>query len=301
MIISAEQLSAFQAVAREKSFSRAAEKLYRTQPAISQAIQALEAELGQSLFLRKGRINILTQAGQIFLEHVEEVFETLDRGRFRLQALKDLKGGRLTISTSDTTACYLLPDLLSAFREDYPEIDVNIRCKPSPLVAEQVVAHEADIGIVTLPLEHPKLIFEPLVVREDVAICSPENPLSGRTRISFSELVKHPLLLLDRGSNTRSYIDQRLNETGLKPRITMELGSIEVIKRLVQLDFGLSIVPRISMREELERGLLAAMTIFKRKECRALGIVYPAKGIFYPGARIFVERLKDYFRQKAST
>ncbi|MBI4766706.1 MAG: LysR family transcriptional regulator [Deltaproteobacteria bacterium] len=301
MIISTEQLNTFYAVALEKNFSRAAEKLFRTQPAVSQSIHSLEDQLGQPLFLRQGRTTTLTQAGQILLEHVEEVFETLERGRFRLETLKDLKGGRLTISTSDTTACYLLPEVLSAFRKGYPEVEVNIRCKPSPLVAEQVLSHEADIGIVTLPLEHPKLASEHLIIREDVAICSPDNPLRGRSRISFAELVHYPLLLLDRGSNTRSYIDQRLNETGLKPRITMELGSIEVVKRLVQLDFGVSIVPRISVREELERGTLAAMTIFKKKECRTLGMVYPAKGIFSPAAQVFVNMLKDYFRQKDST
>jgi DNA-binding transcriptional LysR family regulator len=298
MVISTEQLHTFYTVALEKSFSRAAEKLFRTQPAVSQAIHSLEDQLGQSLFLRQGRTSILTQAGQILLEHVEEVFETLERGRFRLEALKEFKGGRLTISTSDTTACYLLPEVLDIFRERYPKVEICIRCKPSPLAAEQVLAHEADIGIVTLPIEHPKLASEKLIVREDVAICSPNNPLAGRTKISFSELVNYPLLLLDRGSNTRTYIDQRLNETGLKPKITMELGSIEVIKKLVQLDFGLSIVPRISLREELEKGSIVAMTIFKRGECRTLGVIYPAKGIFLPAAQVFIKILKDHFRQR---
>ena len=298
MIISSEQLNAFQAVALEKSFSRAAEKLLLTQPAVSQAIHSLEDRLGQPLFLRQGRTSTLTQAGQIFLEHVEEVFETLERGRFRLEALKELKGGRLTISTSDTTARYLLPEVLEIFRDRYPKVEICIRCKPSPLAAEQVLSHEADIGIVTLPIEHPKLASEKLILREDVAICSPNNLLAGRTKISFVELVNHPLLLLDRGSNTRTYIDQRLDKTGLKPKIAMELGSIEVIKRLVQLDFGVSIVPRVSVEEELEKGSIVAMTIFKRNECRTLGVVYPAKGIFPLAARIFVTILKDHFRQR---
>lgn len=297
MIISSEQLNAFYTVALEKNFSRAAEKLFRTQPAISQAIHSLEDQLGQPLFLRQGRTSTLTQAGQILLEHVEEVFETLERGRFRLEALKELEGGRLTISTSDTTACYLLPKVLTIFRDRYPKIEICIRCKPSPLAAEQVLSHEADIGIITLSIEHPKLAFEKLILREDVAICSTNNSLAARTKISFAELVKHPLLLLDRGSNTRTYIDQRLDETGLKPRIAMELGSIEVIKRLVQLDFGVSIVPRISLGEELEKGSIVVMTIFKRNECCTLGVVYPVQGIFPLAARIFVIMLKDYFRQ----
>jgi DNA-binding transcriptional LysR family regulator len=298
MIISAEQLNAFYAVAQEKSFTRAAEKLFRTQPAISQAVRGLEESLGHSLFIRQGRTTILTQAGEIFWSHVDEAFETIERGRSRIASLKELQSGKLTISTSDTTACYLLPEVLEIFRNRYPGVEVGIQCKPSPIAAEQVLSNQADLGIVTLPIEHPRLAVEALIFREDVAICSPKNPLAGVKKVAFNDLVNYPLLLLDRGANTRTYIDQRMSEAGLKPKIAMELGSIEVIKKLVQLDFGVSIVPRIALKNELEKGSIVAKNIFKVKDRRKLGVVYPAKGFFSSAAQVFVKILKDWLRNK---
>ena len=298
MIISVEQLNAFRAVAEEKSFTKAAEKIFRTQPAVSQAIQSLEEELGERLFMRHGRTSMLTQAGRILLEHVEEAFETLERGRLRIEALKELSEGELTISTSDTTAFYILPDVLQEFRDQYPGIDVRIHCRPSPVSAEQVLAHQADIGIVTLPIEHPKLASEPLIIREDVAICAPGHELTKRRIIAFRDLAEYPLLLLDRGSNTRAYIDHRLSEAGLTPKIAMELGSIEVIKKLVQLDFGVSIVPLIAIHDEVDQGTLKAIRIFRKAECRTLGIIHPAKGIFSLAAQIFVKMLKKRLSDK---
>lgn len=298
MIISMEQLTAFRAVAEEESFTRAADKIYRTQPAISQAIRSLEEEIGEKLFTREGRKSSLTQAGRILLEHVEEVFHTLEQGKLRIDALKDLQEGELTISTSDTTAYYILPDVLKEFRNEYPGVDVRIHCKPSPISAEQVISREADIGIVTLPIDNPKLSTEPLILREDVAICAPGHELARRKRISFQELAAYPLLLLDRGSNTRTYINQRFRAAGINPKIIMELGSIEVIKKLVQLNFGISIVPLISLHHEVEQGTLKAMRIFKQSQCRTLGIIYPVKGIYSLAARIFVDMLRHYLSDK---
>ena len=204
----------------------------------------------KNFFIRQGRTVILTQAGEILLEHSNEAFKIVEQGLFRIDALKELKHGKLTISTSDTTAYYILPEVLKKFRTRYPDIDVRIFCKPSPVSAAQVLAGDADIGIVTLPVENPKLVSETLVIREDVGICSTDHALSKRKKITFRELAEYPMLLLDSGSNTRSYIDERYIREGIKPKIIMELGNIEVIKKLVQLEFGISIVPLISVQSE---------------------------------------------------
>lgn len=293
-----EQLYAFRAVAETRSFTGAAERLFRTQPAVSQAVRSLEEEVGEKLFTRHGRISTLTQAGHILLEHVEEAFEALEKGRLRIDALKDLRGGSLTISTSDTTAYYILPEVLMNFRKRYPGVDVRIHCRPSPLSAGQVVSNEADIGIVTLPIHDSKLASERLILREDVAICAPGHDLAGHRRAAFHTLVKYPLLLLDRGSNTRTYIDRRFHEAGLSPKIVMELGSIEVIKKLVQLDFGVSIVPLIALQDELQKQSLRAIRIFRKAECRELGVIYPVKGVSSLAARVFMEMLRDHLAGK---
>jgi DNA-binding transcriptional LysR family regulator len=298
MEFSIEQLNSFRALAETGSFTKAAERLLRTQPAISQTIRSLEDRLGERLFIREGRVASLTPAGRILLDYVNEAFDTLDQGFFKIESLKDLTEGQLTISTSDTTAYYILPDVLMEFRNKYPGIDVRIHCKPSPVSAEQVISREADVGIVTLPLDNPKLASDPLIIREDVVICSPSHTLSGRIKLSLRELSKYTLLLLDRGSNTRAHIDRLLIKENVYPKIVMELGSIEVIKKLVQLNFGISIVPLIALHSELKDNKLIAIRIFKKSECRELGIIYPVKGDYSPAAKEFIKMLKNYLNFK---
>ena len=284
-----ERLSAFRAVAREQSFSRAASRLFKTQPAISQAVGSLEAELGERLFLRRGRRTELSPAGRVFLEYVDQAFDALARGRARLEALGELREGELSIGTSDTTACYVLPPVLRAFRERHPGVELRISNRPSPLTAEQVAAREVDLGFVTLPVERPGLRTQPLVEREDVAICAPAHELASRSRVRLDTLVRHPLLLLDRGSSTRSFIDARLRASGIPVRIAMELGSIEVIKQLVGLGFGVSIVPRIAVEDEVAAGSLHAMQLFPRSVWRTLGAITPASGPLPRAAEVFLE------------
>ncbi len=293
-----ERLNTFLAVVREKNFSKAAEKLFRTQPAVSQSIKLLEEELGEPLFLRMGRTTTLTQAGKILLEHTTEAFDALEQGRLRIEALKELREGELIISASDTTSCFILPKALQEFRDRYPGVEVRILNRPSPEAARQVAARESDIGVVTLPIEHPKLASEPIVVREDVAICAPSHPLAERNRIRFIDLLPHPLILLDRGSNTRSFIDKKLGEIDQKPNIVMELGSIEVIKKLVQMDFGVSIVPRIAVQDEIEQNKLRTVQVFSKVECRRLGIIYPAKRTLPLAAQMFIKLLKGQLSGK---
>ncbi len=298
MQITFDQLTAFRTLAETKSFTKTADRLFRTQPAISQMIAALETGIGEKLFIRQGRTVILTQAGEILLEHSNEAFKIVEQGLFRIDALKELKHGKLTISTSDTTAYYILPEVLKKFRTRYPDIDVRIFCKPSPVSAAQVLAGDADIGIVTLPVENPKLVSETLVIREDVGICSTDHALSKRKKITFRDLAEYPMLLLDSGSNTRSYIDERYIREGIKPKIIMELGNIEVIKKLVQLEFGISIVPLISVQSEVKQNRLKVIHIFKNDECRRLGLIYQKKGIHSIAAREFSSMLKSFMNDK---
>ena len=298
MQISFDQLNAFRILAETKSFTKTADRLFRTQPAISQMIASLEEGVGEKLFIRQGRTVTPTQAGDILLEHSSDAFRSIELGLFRINALKELKYGKLTISTSDTTAYYILPEVLKKFREKYPDIDVRIFCKSSPVSAAQVLAGDADIGIVTLPVEDPGLAAEELIIREDVCICSTEHTLSKRKKISFRDLADYPLLLLDSGSNTRSYIDERFKRENIRPKIIMELGNIEVIKKLVQLEFGISIVPLISVQSEINDNRLSVIHIFKKNECRKLGLIYQDRGIYSKVAGEFSKMLKTCLDDK---
>ena len=289
-----ERLNAFRAVAMERSFTRAAKKVYKTQPAVSQAVRSLEEEVGERLFHRLGRTVELTEAGRVLLEHAEQAFDALEQGCLRIDSIKGLRAGTLRVATSDTTACYILPPALGAFRRRYPGIEIVISNRPSPVVLQEVLSREADIGIVTLPVVHRAVSVKALLVREDVVICSPGNRLSGRKRASLKDLEGYPLLLLDKGSNTRTFIDEQLRKAEVAPTIAMELGSIEVIKRLVQLDFGVSIVPRASVLSEVDRGLLSAVAVFRRRDARRLGAIFLRKRALSLAAREFLRVLTQH-------
>jgi DNA-binding transcriptional LysR family regulator len=263
---------------------------------VSQAIRALEDAVEERLFLRLGRTIELTAAGRILLEHVDESFAALDRARARLSALHELETGELVIGTSDTNACYVLPPVLAAFRARHPGVEVRISNRPSPGTEAQVLAHEVDVGFVTLPAGSDKLVAEPLARREDVAIFAPDHPLAGRKRIRLAQLLDSPLLLLDTGSRTRSFIDERLAAERARPRLAMELASIEVVKRLVALGFGVSVVPRIAVEAEVAAGTLASAAVFTRAQARSLGVVYARTAPLSRAAEVFVEMARGILR-----
>jgi DNA-binding transcriptional LysR family regulator len=292
-----DRLTMFRAVAREGGFTRAARKLHRTQPAVSQAIRTLEEELGERLFERLGRETALTPAGRAYLEHVDEAFEALERGRDRLASLRELMEGELLLGASDTTACYVLPPAIEAFRARHPAVELRIANRPSPVTLEQVASREVELGFVTLPLSHPRLTLERWMDLEDVVIVQPEHPLASRRRLRLEHLAEHPMLLLDRGSRSRSFIDERFARAGVEPRIAMELASIEVIKRLVELGLGVSIVPAIAVADEVAAGRLAARPIFARREQRALGVAYREAGALSRPASAFLEVARPLLRR----
>jgi len=297
MDLDSERLRAFRAVARAGGFSRAAERLHKTQPAISQAIRALEEDVGEPLFLRLGRRVRLTRAGAVLLEHVEESFAALDAARHRLAALSQLEAGELVIGTSDTNACYVLPPVLAAFRWAHPGIEVRLSNRPSPETERQVLEREVDVGFVTLPAASPRLVSEALVEREDVAIFAPDHRLAGRSRVRFDDLAGEPLLLLDRGSRTRAWIDERLAACPERPRVAMELASIEVVKRLVALGFGVSVVPRIAIEAEVAAGSLASARLSPRSAARSLGVVVPRGAPLARPAEAFVALAREVLRR----
>src|SRR3954462_12240676 len=245
MDLDPQRLRAFLAVARARNFSRAAESLGKTQPSVSQAVAALERELGQPLFVREGRSTHLAPAGKLLLAHAEAIFAAMDRAQAALAGLHELRRGELVVGTSDTLAYYLLPPVFAAFRARYPGVELRLDNRPSPATAAQVAERSVDLGIVSLPLPpDPRLAFEALVPHEDLVISPPDHPLARRT-VRVDELLAHPLLLLDRSTGARAALDAVFARARVRPKVAMEMSSVEVLKRLVELGFGVSIVPAL--------------------------------------------------------
>src|SRR5262249_41982157 len=247
-----EQVAAFHAVAKYGSFSKAGVALLRSQSAVRVQIAKLEAALGKRLFDRNTKEVGVNRAGQVFVRYSTQIEGLLQQATQELADLDHLERGRLVLCTSDTTACYRLPALLQHYRECHPGIDMVVRNATSPQTIEAVCAHEVDLGIVTLTALKPELEALPLFSRHDVLICHPQHPLARRRTILLKDLEAYPLILLDQRCASRRIIDELCTQARVRLRITMELSSIEVIKRFVRIDAGLSVVPAIAVEEEAE-------------------------------------------------
>jgi DNA-binding transcriptional LysR family regulator len=291
-----ERLRAFLSVADEGGFSRAARKLGQSQSSVSQAVRALEDELGEQLVVRQGRGSALTAVGQLVRDHARRVFDELARMTAAIEARRELKVGRLSLGTSDTLATYVLPPVFARFRAQYPDIELALDNRPSPALAERVAARSLDLAVVSLPLPanlgvagkkaSELLHIEPLGPQRDVLIVPPDHALRGES-VRLAELANHPLVLLDRTTSTRALLDARFRELGITPRVTMEMSSVEVLKRLVELGFGLSVVPEVAARRELAQRSLRALHVRGLGRDRKLGLVVPRTGALSHAARAF--------------
>ena len=186
------QLRGFYEIARTRSFTRAADKLFLSQPAISLQVKALEGELGEPLFDRKRREIRLTEAGEVLFKYVQQVFDGLEDARNEIAALHNEVRGRLVVGTSDTNCTYILPDVLEEFRCCYPGVDLDIRNRISPEIVNLVAADGVDIGLVTLPVRHRDVQEHALLQRQDVLICRPDHCLGGRKRIRLADTTSFP-------------------------------------------------------------------------------------------------------------
>ena len=271
-ILELQQLRGFCEVARQGSFTRAADRLYLTQPAVSQQIKSLEEELGQSL-LERGRKGVrLTDAGEALYRRARSALGELAAARAELEGMGSRVRGRVLLATSDTNCTYVLPPVLARFRERFPEVEVDIRNKMSPEIGQLVLADEIDFGLATLPIRGRGLTTEPVFERRDVWIFPVVHPLAGRKAILPATAGRHPLLALERGSQSRALLDAVLRGAGATPAIAMELGSIEIIKRFVEIGFGVALVPEVSVSAEVDSGRLAAVAA-RGVPRRAVGLV----------------------------
>lgn len=302
MDLDSERLRAFLAVARARNFSRAARRLGKTQPSVSQAVARLERDLGHALFVREGRTSHLAPAGRLLLEHAERIFEEMDRARARLSGLTELREGELVVGTSDTLACYFLPPVFAAFRARYPGVELRLENRPSPAVVAQVAERALDIGVVSLPVSGDERVRQQILAPyRDVVICPPAHPLARRRAVHVKALAAHPLLLLDRTTGGRAALDAAFVQAGVRPRVTMEMGSVEVLKSLVELGFGLSVVPALAVAREARARTLAVLDLRGLSGARSVALVLPATAPLSPAATAFAALARENWSGRSRT
>ncbi len=311
MVLDSARLAAFVAVARLGGFSKAAKQLEKTQSSVSQAVLLLERELGQKLFARDGHTPRLTDAGRALLAHATRILDEMALAHAELSALGELSSGELVLGTSDTLACYFLPPVFAAFRARYPKVELRIDNRPSPVVAERVSEGQVDLGVVSLPLPvgltvsgravSERLESVVLAPQEDVAVCAPSHPLAARRAVSVRELAPHPLLLLDRTTSSRALVDLAFAAQQLEPTVAMEMSSVEVLKRLAELAFGVAIVPRFSVQREQQGGTLTLLRLEHFGAARSVGALTPKAFAPTHAARAFLELALAHSKPRRSS
>jgi DNA-binding transcriptional LysR family regulator len=272
MALTPAHLRTLAEITRTGSFSRAAESLHLSQPALSHHIRLLEEDLGTSLLERVGKRAFPTQAGRILLDHAARALAQLEAARTAIHGLRGRVTGAVRLGTGATASIYMLPPLLRRLQRRYPGVEVTVVTGNSVDIAAAVVANRHDVAVVTLPVTSRDLTIAPFCVDPLVAIAPTRSPLAGRRAVTPRELAQERLIVYERGGTIRRIVEEWFRRVDLAPRVAMELGNAEAIKRLVSAGLGLAVTSAVSVQDEVRRGKLAAIPLRPTLH-RRLGII----------------------------
>jgi len=283
-----DQIETFLEVARLCSFSRAAEKRFRTQPAISSQIRALEEEVGAKLLDRSGGRVSITASGKIFQRWAEE---TIDARKAVLTAIAEaerIPRGEIVVGANEGTCLHILPEVFAEFKKQYPTVAVNIKRADYARILESVVDNSVDFGVVSLPVTDNRLTVVLIHRDELVIIAPPHHVLAKSQATAVADVAKFPLLVPKAG-HTRDALENLFYERKLKPQYSMELDSSELLKRFVAADVGVGFIARSNAEEDVRAGVLAMINIADAQIRRDLALVFRKDKALSRAALAFID------------
>lgn len=276
------------AIAAHKHMTRAAEELGVTQPALSAALRKLEDELGTELFHRTGHGVELTEAGRVFIEHAQITLRAAEKTTEAVRSLVGLETGSIRVGAGATATGYLLPGAIQAVRKQYPGLRFSIKEAGSAQVAQGVLSGELDLGIVTLPVNHPRA-DELMIVREIPdelrLIVPPGHALDGKRTFQWSDLIGQPVVAFEAGSAVRAVIDSAAGSHGVNLEVVMELRSIESIVQMVRAKIGVGFVSKFGLPEK------AGLRAKDGGLTRTLGVIRPRDRLASHASAVFEKAL----------
>lgn len=290
------QLEAFLQVAHHRSFSRAAEALFLTQPSVTARIQSLEREIGERLFERTGRSVTLTDAGHAFIPHAQRALTAVQEGTDAIEAVRHGDIGSIRIGASDTIATYVLPGILKQFRETRPRVHVHLTTGQTEGIVEKLLAGETHVAVSRLT-QHPEVQSLHLYNDDLALVCSPSHPFASRGRVTIAEAGKEPFLFFERSSSYHSLVYSMFLRVGVVPESVMELDSMETTKHMVEAGLGIAILPVVSVDREVSAGQLTRVEIrdMEQPAQREVGVHVLRNRILAPPIRDFLRLLTGEF------
>lgn len=284
-------LQVFRTIASEKSFSRAAERLQRTQPAVSLALQRLEAELGEKLIDRSAKELVLTDAGNTVLEFARR-FESLNHQlENSLAELKDKSSGRLVIGANESSTLYLLRHI-AKYRRLYPKVKVQVRRSLSSKIPAELIDGNLELGVISYEPFDDRLISTVIYTDSLVFVVSPQHRFADRESVSITELGMETFIAHNVVSPYREVVVREFQRHKVPLNMNVEMPTVETIRKLVQSNEGVAFMPRMCVGPELEQGTLRAVKVNELTVERKIRLVYPARRALSHAAKAFLEVIK---------
>jgi DNA-binding transcriptional LysR family regulator len=283
-----DQLETFLAVARLSSFSRAAEQRFRTQPAISAQIRAIEEEVGAKLLDRSGGRVAVTAAGKHFLKYVEEALESRKNVLSALKEMDEVPRGEVVVAANEATCLHVLPEVFAQFKKQYPKVGVSIRRSEHAKILDAVNFNAVDFGVVSMPVSDKRLSVVPIHREELVIMVPPGHPLAQRKSAMISDVAQFPLLLPKVG-RTRDSLENVFQDRQLEVNVSMELDSVELMKRFVAVNVGIGFIAKSNIVEDVKAGVLCEIAIADAHIRRELALVYRKDKVLSRAAQAFIE------------
>jgi DNA-binding transcriptional LysR family regulator len=288
-----ESLKVFCDLTETESFTKAAQINGVTQSAVSQTISSLERQF-KSLLIERSKKNFrLTAEGEVLYDYSKQILQTYDALHSKLQEIKEIISGNIRIATIYSIGLHVLPPYLKKFLKSFPTVNVHVEYRRHNQVYEDVLGNVVDLGLVAYPTRDPKL--EIVSLRKDplVLICHPQNAYAKQKAVKLKSLSGQKFISFEKDIPTRRALDKILKDHGVSVEHVMEFDNIETVKRAVEIDSGVAIVPMETIRQEVSNQTLASVRIEDGDYYRTLGVVYKKNKVLSPAIKQFIALLKE--------
>jgi DNA-binding transcriptional LysR family regulator len=286
------ELQVFLAVASERSFSRAAAKLHRTQPAVSQSVKRLEGELGERLFDRSSKGGHLTEAGSILLDYARQLIRLKEEAESAVRELQDLRRGRVLVGANEAAVHILLP-VIERFRQEHPQAQVEVVRTPARLIAGEVLNRSLDFGVVTFEPRDGGLASVALGEDDLVMLTRPDHPLAKHRQVTMEQFGQQTVIAHNDPSPARERVLYLYEQRHAAINIQIALPSLDGIKHAIEMGLGVALLPRRCALAEIGRGQLAALDIPQLQLPRDVRLVYRASGEMTHAAEAFLSAARQ--------
>ncbi len=295
------QLRIFYFAAKHGSFSAAAEALFITQPAVTKQIQQLQAAHGVKLLNRFGKKMVLTDAGEALYSFADRIFQIESQAEENLRDFQQRKSGRLRIHASESFGAYYLPFIINLFRKKYPKIDIALNIFTNQHIVENTIRLENDLGFISSPLEHKKLVVSEILEDRLILIVPPSHPFARKKVLDPWKLEGQSIIMHEKGSASRNIVDEFIRKNNLFVSVTLELSNNEAIKRAVEQGLGLSLISKNVVREEIERKKLKPIPLADPTLKRKFYLIYHKDKYLSQPFQMFVQMVNQWASEYTKT